>query len=42
MEKGIPLNDEDPQGWLETLNNLAKSNTSKGVVIACSALKENY
>lgn len=42
MEKGIPLNDDDRQGWLEILNDLAKSNSQKGAVIACSALKEKY
>ena len=42
MKKGIPLNDDDRQGWLDTLNNLAKKNTKKGAVIACSALKEKY
>lgn len=42
MEKGISLNDDDRQGWLETLNKLAKSNSQKGAVIACSALKEKY
>ncbi|WP_298476491.1 gluconokinase [uncultured Maribacter sp.] len=40
MKKGIPLNDEDRQGWLETLNNLAKKH--KKAVIACSSLKEKY
>lgn len=42
MEKGIPLNDEDRQGWLETLNNLGIQYKGKGAVIACSSLKEKY
>ncbi|WP_045955912.1 gluconokinase [Vibrio galatheae] len=40
MSQGIPLNDEDRQGWLETLNRLFVSNG--GGVIACSALKPQY
>jgi carbohydrate kinase (thermoresistant glucokinase family) len=43
MESGIPLQDEDRLDWLNTLNNLAVSESSKSaVVIACSALKEDY
>lgn len=42
MESGKPLNDEDRKGWLESLNTLAIQNKEKGVVIACSALKEEY
>lgn len=41
MSKGTPLSDEDRQGWLETLNQLAKNNKN-GAVIVCSALKEKY
>ena len=43
MSSGQSLNDDDRQGWLETLNNLAKTqliNTS--CVIVCSALKQKY
>lgn len=42
MSKGQPLNDEDRQGWLESLNQLAIENTEVGAVIACSALKQMY
>ncbi len=44
MAAGHPLNDQDRQPWLETLNGLLhawqKSGTSG--VLACSALKEKY
>ncbi len=42
MRSGQPLNDEDRQGWLQTLNALAKKHRSQGAIIACSALKKNY
>ncbi|MET7029408.1 gluconokinase [Sediminicola luteus] len=42
MAAGEPLNDEDRYDWLLALNELAKNHTSKGAVIACSALKESY
>ena len=42
MSKGFPLNDEDRQDWLNSLNALAKEYGEKGVVIACSALKQSY
>lgn len=43
MSNGIPLNDEDRQGWLLTLNDLAKNELSQNsCVIVCSALKEKY
>lgn len=42
MSQGIPLNDDDRQGWLKALNALAKTNVKQGAVIACSALKESY
>jgi carbohydrate kinase (thermoresistant glucokinase family) len=42
MAAGKPLNDEDRYEWLLALNELAKNHTSKGAVIACSALKESY
>jgi gluconokinase len=40
MESGIPLEDEDRMEWLSTLNELAAKESP--VVIACSALKEEY
>jgi gluconokinase len=44
MAAGHPLNDDDREPWLETLNGLLKgwfeSHTSG--VLACSALKEKY
>ncbi|WP_394246056.1 gluconokinase [Vibrio profundi] len=40
MRQGIPLTDEDRQGWLETLNQQFISQPS--AVIACSALKPQY
>ncbi|MBB5065463.1 gluconokinase [Granulicella mallensis] len=44
MASGQPLNDDDRQPWLETLNKLLRGwhNSGKGGVLACSALKEKY
>lgn len=42
MSAGTPLGDADRQGWLQRLNQLARSHEDKGAVIACSALKEQY
>lgn len=43
MSNGQALNDEDRQGWLETLNDLAKQQLAKNsCVIVCSALKQKY
>ncbi|MEM5567080.1 NADP-dependent phosphogluconate dehydrogenase [Psychroserpens sp. AS72] len=43
MSSGQALNDDDRQGWLETLNNLAKDQLAKNsCVIVCSALKQKY
>ncbi|RRQ48484.1 gluconokinase [Maribacter algicola] len=42
MSKGIPLDDNDRTGWLETLNDLGKKHQKKGAVIVCSALKSKY
>lgn len=44
MAAGHPLNDEDRQPWLETLNGLLRgwADASTGGVLACSALKEAY
>ena len=40
MAEGTPLNDDDRQGWLETLNRVYVEN--EAAVIACSALKPSY
>jgi carbohydrate kinase (thermoresistant glucokinase family) len=43
MKSGQPLTDEDREGWLKSLNELAKKQMNKeGAIIACSALKEKY
>jgi gluconokinase len=44
MAAGQPLNDDDRQPWLETLNGLLREwfESGKGGVLACSALKEKY
>lgn len=42
MSTGEPLNDDDREAWLSTLNTLAINSLSQGAVIACSALKEKY
>ena len=42
MTAGEPLNDSDRAGWLKILNKIALENSSRGAVIACSALKERY
>ncbi|MCB4797245.1 gluconokinase [Neotamlana laminarinivorans] len=43
MSNGIALNDEDRQGWLLTLNDLAVNQLKQNsCVIVCSALKEKY
>ncbi len=44
MHGGMPLNDEDRQPWLETLNGLLLQwhGSGAGGVMACSALKEQY
>src|SRR5665213_1614445 len=44
MAAGHPLNDDDRQPWLETLNALLRgwSEGGKGGVLACAALKETY
>ena len=43
MEDGIALNDEDRQPWLLNINEaLRKACGTGGVVLACSALKEQY
>jgi gluconokinase len=44
MAAGHPLNDEDRQPWLETLNSLLLGwfEAGRGGVLACSALKNAY
>jgi gluconokinase len=44
MAAGHPLNDEDRQPWLETLNRLMQGwfKEGKSGVLACSALKQKY
>ncbi|MCA0973017.1 gluconokinase [Halomonas denitrificans] len=44
MSRGEPLNDEDRQGWLDTLAGLYREHRQTGqpLVIGCSALKRQY
>jgi carbohydrate kinase (thermoresistant glucokinase family) len=43
MRDGHALTDKDREGWLLTINQLAKKESRKeGAIIACSALKEKY
>jgi len=44
MAAGHPLNDDDRQPWLETLNKLIQGwyKEGKGGILACSALKQKY
>ncbi|KAF3939499.1 hypothetical protein ABW19_dt0207232 [Dactylella cylindrospora] len=45
MSAGIPLNDEDRWGWLDTLRHKASEELdsgAKGCVVTCSALKRRY
>jgi gluconokinase len=44
MASGQPLNDDDRQPWLETLNALLREwfDAGEGGVLACSALKDAY
>lgn len=44
MAAGHPLNDEDRQPWLETLNQLMRGwyQAGKSGILACSALKQKY
>jgi gluconokinase len=44
MAAGHPLNDDDRQPWLETLNRMLKSwfDSGSGGILACSALKARY
>ena len=44
MSAGIPLTDDDRQGWLRSLAARIReaSDTDTGLVLACSALKRSY
>jgi gluconokinase len=44
MHNGVPLTDADRAPWLATLHDelLRASNVGKSVVLACSALKQEY
>lgn len=44
MQQGIPLTDEDREGWLSTLRELLQKHIEgkKPCVLACSALKQIY
>jgi len=43
MSKSIPLDDKDREPWLVAINKrLRQEEISKGVVLACSALKNKY
>jgi len=44
MHRGIPLTDEDRQGWLEKIHAIILQTTGEGkdCVVSCSALKRRY
>lgn len=44
MRRGVPLSDEDRRPWLELLRaRIARQDAAgRGLVLACSALKEDY
>ena len=44
MSQGIPLTDEDREGWLDTLSQLIgdKLDRDEAGILSCSALKEKY
>ena len=42
MKKNSPLNDNDREEWLLSINHELKKEINKDVVLACSALKEIY
>lgn len=42
MSEGIPLSDQDRFPWLAKLNEHANTQTKRGCIIACSALKVEY
>ncbi|HWP19408.1 MAG TPA: gluconokinase [Burkholderiaceae bacterium] len=41
MQAGVPLTDEDRQGWLDRLGRLLKEHP-EGAVLTCSALRQRY
>ncbi len=42
MAAGKPLEDQDRIAWLWQLNRLLRENQDTGLIMACSALKEDY
>lgn len=44
MHRGIPLTDDDRQGWLEKIHAIILQTTGEGkdCVVSCSALKRRY
>ena len=42
MRSGKPLKDDDRSEWLHDLNKILRQNEDKGMVLACSALKEQH
>jgi gluconokinase len=44
MSRGIPLNDEDRQPWLEAIRSymIERMNRNESGVVTCSALKQKY
>lgn len=44
MSRGIPLDDDDRDGWLQRLSDLIREKLDKGEsgVLSCSALKKEY
>ena len=42
MKSGIPLTDSDRLPWLEEINKRLQAPSTDSIVLACSALKENY
>ena len=43
MQNNIPLNDDDRAPWLAAIaGKIREANTTRGAVVACSALKKSY
>lgn len=45
MEKGLPLDDEDREAWLDSLNQVIRKHEAEEdcpLFLACSALKQSY
>ena len=42
MAAGVPLRDEDRQGWLLAIAQRLSEAQARGVVVSCSALKRSY